>query len=130
MAVLALDVGTSSARAALYDAAGTAVSGRFQRVAYEPRLTRDGGVEHDAARLLEAVAACLDAVLAGPGHPGIQAVGIDTFWHWGKPLPPGPPAIIDVIEPDRARHARYREALAAQARLDAALAARREPPAV
>jgi len=91
MAVLALDVGTSSARAALYDAAGTAVSGRFQRVAYEPRLTRDGGVEHDAARLLE---------------------------------------IVDVIEPDRARHARYREALAAPARLDAALAARREPPAV
>src|SRR5439155_1099578 len=47
---------------------------------YEPTVTRDGGVEHDAARLLEAVAACLDGVLAGHKSP-VRAVGVTTFWH-------------------------------------------------
>src|SRR5439155_1711821 len=75
-----LDVGTSSARASLYDGAGHPVPGRFRQVQYEPTVTRDGGVEHDAARLLEAVAGCLDGVLAGRKAP-IRAVGVTTFWH-------------------------------------------------
>jgi len=79
--VIALDVGTSSARASVYDAQGRAVSGRFHRVTYTPRATPDGGVEHDAARLLEAVVECIDRVLAG-AHPGeVQGVGVTTFWH-------------------------------------------------
>ena len=78
--VIALDVGTSSARASLYDGAGHPVPGRFRQVQYEPTVTRDGGVEHDAARLLEAVAGCLDGVLAGHKAP-IRAVGVTTFWH-------------------------------------------------
>src|SRR3989441_391866 len=78
--VIALDVGTSSTRASLYDAAGRPVPGRFRQIPYEPTVTRDGGVEHDAARLLEAVAACLDAVLAGHKSP-VRAVGVTTFWH-------------------------------------------------
>jgi gluconokinase len=77
--LLALDIGTSSARAALYDAAGAAVPGRFHRIAYEPRVTPDGGVEHDAERLLAAVAACIDATLAGGGE--VRAVAVTTFWH-------------------------------------------------
>src|SRR5213596_3157687 len=72
--VIALDVGTSSTRASLYDAAGRPVPGRFRQIPYEPTVTRDGGVEHDAARLLEAVAACLDGVLAGH-EPPARAVG-------------------------------------------------------
>src|SRR3989449_1073777 len=78
--VIALDVGTSSPRASLYDAAGRPVPGRFRQIPYEPTVTRDGGVEHDAARLLEAVAACLDGVLAGHKSP-VRAVGVTTFWH-------------------------------------------------
>ncbi|PYM44813.1 MAG: carbohydrate kinase [Candidatus Rokuibacteriota bacterium] len=78
--VIALDVGTSSTRASLYDAAGRPVPGRFRQIPYEPTVTRDGGVEHDAARLLEAVAACLDGVLAGHKSP-VRAVGVTTFWH-------------------------------------------------
>src|ERR671931_778462 len=72
--VIALDVGTSSARASLYDDAGRPVPGRFRQIPYAPTVTRDGGVEHDAARLLEAVAACLDGVLAGHKAPA-RAVG-------------------------------------------------------
>ena len=79
--VIALDVGTSSARAAFYDRHGRAIAGRSHQVQYAPRLTRDGGVEHDAERLLEAVVACLDGI--HPNHPpeDTRAVGIATFWH-------------------------------------------------
>lgn len=93
--ILAIDVGTSSARAALYDESGQPVDGRFHRVRYRPLLVPDGGVEHDPRRLLDAVAACLDGVLAGPGLPDVTAVGVATFWHGllgfdgsGRPLTP------------------------------------------
>jgi len=78
--VVALDVGTSSARATLCDAAGRPVSGRFHQIPYEPALTPDGGVEHDPARLLDAVAVCLDGVCAGP-PADVRGVGVTTFWH-------------------------------------------------
>src|SRR5439155_1269188 len=79
--ILALDVGTSSARAALYDESGVPVPRRFHRVAYESTITADGGVEHDPNVVLAAVATCLDAVLTGPGLPDVAGVGVATFWH-------------------------------------------------
>jgi gluconokinase len=80
--VIALDVGTSSARAGLYDALGRPVADRFHQVPYEPRVTADGGVEHDPAELIEAVAACLDAVTKPSRRDGdILGVGVTTFWH-------------------------------------------------
>src|SRR5207249_1281179 len=79
--ILALDVGTSSARAALYDESGVPVPRRLHRVAYEPTITADGGVEHDPNVVLAAVATCLDAVLTGPGLPAVAGVGVATFWH-------------------------------------------------
>src|SRR5216117_126621 len=79
--ILALDVGTSSARAALYDESGVPVPRRLHRVAYEPTITADGGVEHDPNVVLAAVATCLDAVLTGPGLPDVAGVGVATFWH-------------------------------------------------
>src|SRR6185503_2077536 len=79
--VIALDLGTSSARATLYDLQGRVVPGRFHQVRYTPTLTQDGGVEHDPAVLLEAVAACLDAVTRASRHDDIRAVGVTTFWH-------------------------------------------------
>jgi len=79
--VIALDLGTSSARATLYDARGHAVEGRFHQVPYAPTTTPDGGVEHDPAALLGAAAACLDAVVRAARHDDIQAVGVTSFWH-------------------------------------------------
>ena len=79
--VIALDLGTSSARAALYDARGRAVGARFHQVAYAPVTTPDGGVEHDPAALLEAAATCMDAVVRAARHDDIQAVGVTSFWH-------------------------------------------------
>ena len=93
--VIALDVGTSSARATLYDAGGRPVPERFHQVVYEPRMTADGGVEHDPTRLLDAVATCLDAVVRARRGGGIEGVGVTTFWHGllgldaaGRPLTP------------------------------------------
>jgi gluconokinase len=79
--VIAVDVGTSSARAALYDAAGDAVAERFHQVAYRPRLTPDGGAELDPEMLFDAVVRCIDAVLAGGAPDRVAAVGVSTFWH-------------------------------------------------
>lgn len=79
--VIALDLGTSSARATLYDRDGHAVPERFHQVTYEPTLTHDGGAEHDPSVLLDAVATCLDAVTRASRHDDIQAVGVTTFWH-------------------------------------------------
>jgi gluconokinase len=79
--VIALDLGTSSARATLYDARGRAVDARFHQVPYAPATTPDGGVEHDPAVLLEAAATCLDAVVRAARHDDIRAVGVTSFWH-------------------------------------------------
>ena len=80
--VVALDVGTSSARAGLYDMKGRPLAERFHQVPYEPRVTAEGGMEHDPTQLLEAVATCLDAVTAGAPNDGeILAAGVTTFWH-------------------------------------------------
>jgi gluconokinase len=97
MLVLALDVGTSSARARVFDAAARAQPGAEGQVAYEPRATPDGGVELDAEPLLAAVTRALDECLAGCGARAaeIAAVGVSVFWHSllaldaaGRPLTP------------------------------------------
>jgi gluconokinase len=75
-------VGTSSARASLYDDHGVPVDGSFHQAAYEPAITADGGVEHDAEALLEAAAACVDRVCdALPRGAAVLGVGVTTFWH-------------------------------------------------
>ena len=83
MLVVALDVGTSSARARVFDAEGRALPGAEGHVAYEPSTTPDGGVELDPGALLEAVADALDRCLAGAGARAgdVAAVGASVFWH-------------------------------------------------
>ena len=89
--VLALDIGTSSTRAILFDAAGSKVGEEAQH-AYDQTTTPDGGVETDAEALLELTARCIDDILKGTDRP-ILAAGASCFWHsllgvdaQGKPL--------------------------------------------
>lgn len=91
--ILTLDIGTSSARATLFDARGARIESGEHRVLYEPRTTADGGVEHDAALLLDAAARCVDGALAQARD--VRGVGICTFWHGllgfdaaGRPVTP------------------------------------------
>lgn len=81
--VLALDVGTSSCRASLYDVRGERMQEMAAQVAYHPRVTGDGGAELDADALVAHVERAIDRVLAraAPGSAAISAVGVSAFWH-------------------------------------------------
>ncbi len=95
--VLALDVGTSSVRALLFDANGMAVPGASAQRAYALTRAEDGEATVDADLLVALLADVLDEVLvaAGPLAARIAAVATDTFWHsllaldnQGRPLTP------------------------------------------
>lgn len=79
--VLALDIGTSSARAVVFDEQGRALDGLEARRAYEIPVQADGAVETDADELLGHVWACIDEVLAQARHleSDIAGVGVCTF---------------------------------------------------
>jgi gluconokinase len=82
--VLALDIGTSSVRAAVYDSAGREVGGTQARLARDFCTTADGGAEVDAEgsvtdvlRVIDAALARTPAAVAGR----IEVLAIACFWH-------------------------------------------------
>ncbi|HEU5228806.1 MAG TPA: FGGY family carbohydrate kinase, partial [Ktedonobacteraceae bacterium] len=81
--VLALDVGTSSTRALLFDATGTVVPKMISQRPYQLNTSNDGEVSIDADALLAVVVQTINDILtlAGPLAQQIGAVAIDTFWH-------------------------------------------------
>lgn len=80
--VLALDVGSSSARALVYDAGGRMVRGWEVHRPYPVVTTSDGGVVVDADDLLALVGQCLDEILDTiRGRRKVAAIACDTFWH-------------------------------------------------
>jgi len=79
-AVVALDVGTSSVRALLYDQQARAQPGAEVHLPYRPRVAADGTAEVDSERLLGLVERALDRLLRGR-RLEVAGVGISTFWH-------------------------------------------------
>ncbi|MGZ3581968.1 MAG: gluconokinase [Ktedonobacterales bacterium] len=95
--VLALDVGSSSVRALLYDANGDVIPEAKAQRTYDSTTAEDGEVSIDPNMLVAAVTSVIDDVLrqAGPLVEQIAAVATDTFWHSlivldasGRPLTP------------------------------------------
>lgn len=95
--VLALDLGTSSLRALLFDREGQAIEGTEEQLRYPLRSTADGGAEVDAGSLFDLLVRCVDGAVARAGEAaaGIVAVGATGFWHSllgldgeGRPLTP------------------------------------------
>src|SRR5262249_62319486 len=86
--ILAIDVGTSSARALLFDASGAAVVGVEAQRRYTPDAGEPGAATFDADELVDTVAETLDEALAAAGQraASIAAVATDTFWHSLLPL--------------------------------------------
>ena len=85
---LALDVGTSSVRAELYDRRARVLEGIEGRTRYQMTATTDGGVEIDADQLISIVCRTIDECLTQARevlpdlNPGdIAAVGYSNFWH-------------------------------------------------
>lgn len=95
--VLALDIGSSSVRALIFDGQARAVDGWVARRHYGLRTTSEGAAEANADELTGYVVACIDEVLAQakPRGAHVAAVACDTFWHSlmgvgadGKPTTP------------------------------------------
>src|SRR5262249_20610061 len=84
---LALDVGTSSVRAVLYDLAGRQVETIEGRTHYQMTATQDGGVEINADKLIGIICATIDQCLQAAAvhipelNNAICAVGYSNFWH-------------------------------------------------
>lgn len=79
--ILTVDIGSSSARAMVYDGRGRAVPGLSAQEHYTLRTTADGGAEDDPALAIERAARCIDAVLAqaGPHAEQIRGVAVATM---------------------------------------------------
>lgn len=84
---LALDVGTSSVRATLFDMSGRQVENIEGRTHYQMTATQNGGVEINADKLIEIICATIDECLQGAAlhlpdlNDAIRAVGYSNFWH-------------------------------------------------
>jgi gluconokinase len=91
--VLAIDLGTSSVRAGLFDVRGKRVPGTIAQRIYTLKTARDGKAELDPFDVLRQTKACIKEATAG-WHT-ISAVGMSCFWHsllgtdgQGNPLTP------------------------------------------
>lgn len=84
--VLALDIGTSSTRALLFDASGRAVPEVQAQYTYSLTTSHAGEASVDADMLVDLVARTLDEVLPLIGSRQIVAVATSTFWHTMVPL--------------------------------------------
>jgi gluconokinase len=81
--ILALDIGTSSVRAALYDAKGDVLPATFVKNERVLNSTGEGGAEIDAGEALAQIVRAVDDVLkkAGKTKGEIEYVAASSFWH-------------------------------------------------
>jgi gluconokinase len=79
MSILVLDIGSSSARAILFDEALRPIDEADSSQTYAFSSDPPGAATFDADTLREQVEACIDAVLRHPAAHAIHAVGLATF---------------------------------------------------
>ncbi len=79
--ILALDIGTTSTRALLFDEAGNPLTDAVAQVANHLQTTGDGGATFDPEALFQNVVAVIDQALAMAGDRANQIVAVagDTF---------------------------------------------------
>jgi gluconokinase len=95
--VVAIDVGSSSIRAGLFDRLGRPRRGSFAQVACAMTLDAEGGASVEVDTLIEVLGLTLDRFVerAGPSLAGVAGVGISCFLHSvagldgaGRPITP------------------------------------------
>src|SRR5829696_8931959 len=79
--VLALDLGTSSVRALVFDERGAAVPGVLARRPTHLDLTDEGKAELDPNEVVGALAECLDELAGAGGLDGVGHVATSCAWH-------------------------------------------------
>lgn len=79
--VLALDLGTSSVRTALFNHRGMRIAGTTEQRTYSLRTDRDGRAELDPETVLAALVECIAGTVAQRRGQPIAAVGGSCFWH-------------------------------------------------
>jgi gluconokinase len=81
--LLAIDGGSSSVRAALYDTAGRRVDSTLSRLEIDLTVAPGGAVQIAAETMRRALEQAIDGALASPGVRGAEIVGVSlaTFWH-------------------------------------------------
>ncbi|MFN0072895.1 MAG: gluconokinase [Chloroflexota bacterium] len=79
--ILALDLGTSSFRAAIFGARAQMVRGTGVQVPCTPDQPEPGASEHNAKRLAEAVETLIDSAVSAASTAVIGAIGMSCFWH-------------------------------------------------
>jgi len=85
--ILALDLGTSSTRTALFDAQAQRLAGTTAQHTYPLLTSADGAAEIEPGALMSAVLRCLEQTLqryrTDPALRGrrIEGVGVSCFWH-------------------------------------------------
>ncbi|HEY1351095.1 MAG TPA: gluconokinase [Ktedonobacteraceae bacterium] len=86
--LLALDIGTSSVRALLYDAHGNALPTLQAQQRYRLSTSHAGEASVDADMLVDLVACTIDEVLARTGARASEIIAVATaaFWHTLLPL--------------------------------------------
>src|SRR5438552_544724 len=81
--VLAIYIGTSSARVIAYDPAGNSIPGLNSQTHYTLDSDKSGKAELDPEQLLQCVSTCIGQALdkVRLGNFKVIAVGSCTFWH-------------------------------------------------
>ncbi len=80
--ILAVDVGSSSVRAALYTQSGERLDDTECSLAYSLDVDREGAATKDAEELFGLFTSAIDHTLELAGRRGeIRAVAVSTFWH-------------------------------------------------
>ena len=79
--VLALDIGSSSTRAALFDERGKRIAGSAAAKEYSIRYTREGAAELDPLVVLKASRQCVAQAIRAAGKGRIIAISGSAFWH-------------------------------------------------
>ena len=79
--ILAVDIGTSSVRTALFDAGLRRLPGSLAQRAHAVTHSADGAAELDPATLETGLHACLEHTAAHAGQRLVTAIGVSCFWH-------------------------------------------------
>jgi gluconokinase len=79
--VLALDLGTSSVRALVFDERGAAVPGVLARRPTHLDISDEGKAELDPDEVVGALTECLDELAGSGGLDGVELVATSCAWH-------------------------------------------------